>query len=135
MDHPVLAQYLAVWLVGICLLANSRLGEVLVKDVKGVHVTRGELGPVDFACGEDTGGLVGSGNVGRANVGDAIAGLHSVVDPAFFFNHSQKIFHGLVSACSLSSNLLDVESLGAKSLVQSLSDEDISGVGAEILNH
>ena len=133
-DHLVLAQDLTVGLVGIDLLAHSGLGEVLVEDVEGVHVARGELGAVDLACSEDTGGLVGSGDVGGANVGDAIAGLYTVVYPAVFFDHGQEIFHGLVSACSFTSNLLDIETLGAKSLVQSLSDKDISGVRAEILN-
>ena len=132
MDHPVLAQDLTVGLVGIGLLAHSGLGVVFVEDVEGVHVARGKLGAVDLTCGEDTGGLVGSGDVGGANVGDSIAGLYAVVDPAVFFDHSQEIFHGLVSARSFSSNLLDIESLSAKSLVQSLSDKDISGVRAEI---
>lgn len=57
-----------------------------------------------------------------------------MVNPAFLFNDSKKILDSLVSASSLSSNLLEIEALSTKSFVQCLSNEDVGRVGAKVLN-
>ena len=58
-----------------------------------------------------------------------------MINPSLLFNNSEKVLHGLIPTGSLCSDLLYVEALSTESLVQCLSDEDISGVGAEVVNH
>ena len=77
---------MAVWLVSISLLADGGLREVLVENIKSIHVTRSELRAIDML--KKTSSLVGGSNICRAYVRNTIARLNSMVNPAVFFNNS-----------------------------------------------
>ena len=111
-DHAVLAEDLAVWLIRVSVLANGRSGVVLIEDVESVDIARSELRSVDLSW-EKSGSLIGSGDVGTADVGNSIAGLNARVDPALFLDHGHEILNSQVSAASLTSNLLKVEAFSA----------------------
>ena len=60
--HSVLAEELAVGLVGVGLLASSWLLEVGIEDLKRIDILGSELDSIDFLR-EDTGSLVHTSNV------------------------------------------------------------------------
>ena len=113
MDHLVLTEDLAIRLIRVSLLADGGLDKVLVENVESVHVARSKLWAVDFCSSENSCSLIGSGNISRANVRDAVTRLNAFVDPAFLLYNGQEVLNTLSSAGSLGSYLLKVETLSA----------------------
>ena len=126
MCHFVLAEDLAVGLIGIGFLAYFRLGKVLVEDIKAINVTRGELRAIDV--GEETSSLVCGSNIGRADIGDAVTGLDTAVNPTFDLYLSHQVLNCKVSSASFTCNLFNGEAGCTKSLVECLTNENVSGV-------
>lgn len=134
-SHPVLAEKLAVGERWVSIDTDLRPVELHVEEGKRVHIAGREFGSLDVHVVKETSGLVHSGNVSTAHIGETISGLLTSVLPSIKLNHGHDVVNAHVLLGGKLGNLGDVLTLNAKALVKSFREEVLDSCGHDLLEN